>query len=270
MNSSIKIDNNSGIYSIINLINNKIYIGSAINFISRKKIHISFLRNNKHHSSKLQRAYNKYGEENFSFDLIEIVENKLDLIKREQVWIDFLNPEYNICRIAGSRIGSKCSEETKKKICLSTVGDKNGMYGKKHSEESKNKMRLVALNMSEETKRLIANYQIGKKHSQHRIDKSSKSRTGQKRSQETKAKLSKSLKGRIFSDLHKENISKSHKGLQISEKNPFAKTIINLQTGIFYGCVKDAWDSYRLESLSYFTTKLRNSRINNTPFIHAN
>lgn len=105
----------SGIYKIINIINNKIYIGSANNFTSRFGVHRYDLRNNKHHNIYLQRSWNKYGEQNFKFEIIENCKNQ-DLLIREQYYIDTLNPEYNICKIAGSTKGRKMSEEHKKII----------------------------------------------------------------------------------------------------------------------------------------------------------
>ena len=104
----------SGIYKIINVINNKIYIGSASNIENRFATHKNSLRNNKHHSIYLQRSWNKYGDLNFNFEIIEYCE-KLELLNREQYYLDTLNPEYNICKIAGSCLGVKGTPESNQK-----------------------------------------------------------------------------------------------------------------------------------------------------------
>ena len=66
----------SGIYKIINLINGKIYLGSAKNFIRRWTNHKSLLQRNKHDNIHLQRAYNQDGVENFKYEVIEYCEPK--------------------------------------------------------------------------------------------------------------------------------------------------------------------------------------------------
>jgi group I intron endonuclease len=110
-----KISDMSGIYGIRNLVNNKIYIGSAINFRKRKNSHFSALKKNKHHNIYLQRAYNKYGDNNFLFFVIEFCDNAA-LIDREQFYLDQNKSAqreygYNIREIA-SDYGT-CSAETK-------------------------------------------------------------------------------------------------------------------------------------------------------------
>lgn len=102
----------SAIYSISNIINDKIYIGSAIDFKTRKRHHLYKLKNNKHHNIKLQNFVNKHGIDTIIFNIIEIVNIKEDLIKREQYYIDILKPHYNICKIAGSILGIKRSKES--------------------------------------------------------------------------------------------------------------------------------------------------------------
>lgn len=101
----------SGIYQIVNKVNGKSYIGSSINLTWRKTKHFTELRNQKHHSIILQKAFNKYNEDNFEF---KILANTLPehLIKLEQWYIDNLKPEYNVCRIAGSCLGVKRSKES--------------------------------------------------------------------------------------------------------------------------------------------------------------
>ena len=64
-----------GIYKITNLTNNKCYIGSSFNLFNRLHNHKTNLRKNRHHNVYLQRAYNKYGEENFKFEIVEIINN---------------------------------------------------------------------------------------------------------------------------------------------------------------------------------------------------
>ena len=58
-----------GIYKITNNINNKFYIGSSKNITKRFKEHKWRLKNNKHPNNKLQNSWNKYGEENFKFEV---------------------------------------------------------------------------------------------------------------------------------------------------------------------------------------------------------
>lgn len=108
--------NGSGVYMIKNVLNNHKYIGSTKNFKQRLKQHISDLHNNKHHSSYLQAAWNKYGEKHFVFQILETCEPIKDtLIFLEQKYLD-LKPEYNILNVAYSCLGRKFSEEEKKRI----------------------------------------------------------------------------------------------------------------------------------------------------------
>ena len=124
------------IYSIINIVNNKKYVGSAINFEKRKRIHLSDLRNGNHHSILLQRSWEKYGEENFIFVILEEVKNKEDLITREQWWIDNILCEYNIAKTANSSLGIKRREDTIEKI-------RNANLGLKHPEW-RNKIKSIS------------------------------------------------------------------------------------------------------------------------------
>jgi group I intron endonuclease len=150
----------SGIYQIRNLINGKIYIGSAINLKVRKYNHFYDLKNNKHHNIKLQRSYNKYGLDNFSFEILEYIENKSKLIEREQFYFDTIKPHFNISPTAGSTLGVKCSDELKMKLSLSQKGNKT------LSEEHKKRISLLNTGriVSEETKdkfrRLITQYDL--------------------------------------------------------------------------------------------------------------
>jgi group I intron endonuclease len=85
----------TGVYKILNKIKGDFYIGSARHsFSKRKSAHFCQLKQNKHDNSKLQRAVNKYGLENFEFQILEECQPNLCL-EREQYYIDILTPFYN-------------------------------------------------------------------------------------------------------------------------------------------------------------------------------
>lgn len=114
-------DTISCIYGIKNLINGKYYIGQTYDKNYRWAHHKSDLRHNHHHSKHLQYAWNKYGENNFLFFIIEKCTcEKLD--ERESYWIRKLNTYndgYN------QDYGGL------------------GIRGYKHTEEQLNKMRRI-------------------------------------------------------------------------------------------------------------------------------
>lgn len=164
----------SGVYKITCLKNNKLYIGSSKNILNRWKTHKFFLKNNKHINKFLQNAWNKYGEVNFLFEILEVCEESFLLLK-EQYWMDLTNCYnrkigFNACVKADRPLGYKHTKEDKKKmsnikkdqydkklitsnfkhkknfkhsfetiekIKASKIGNKNPMYGKKEDQEHK-------------------------------------------------------------------------------------------------------------------------------------
>lgn len=127
----------TGVYAIRNKINTKLYIGSgAVSVAQRFAQHKSSLRNNKHYSGHLQQAWNKYGEENFEFIVVEECVPE-DCLILEQYYIDYYdvcNPNfgYNSAVTAGSTLGFKFSEEAKTKISIALKGKTKG---RKHTAE---------------------------------------------------------------------------------------------------------------------------------------
>ena len=108
----------SGIYEILNTLNNFRYVGSTVNLNKRFGEHKYLLRNNRHHSYKLQVAWDKYGEKHFKFKVLEYCEPIKDtLLSLEQKYLD-LQPEYNVCQEARNTTGVVFSEERKRKIGL--------------------------------------------------------------------------------------------------------------------------------------------------------
>ena len=163
-----RIKKTSGVYAISNTINNNSYVGSSIDMGKRHSQHIRHLRNNTHINKHLQHAWNKYGEDNFTFTIIEDCACiKEILLEKEQYYLDTLKPVYNICITAGSNFGMVASDETKRKISEShadVTGENNPMFGTVHTEETKHLMREIKLGnqykkgtkLTEESKALIS------------------------------------------------------------------------------------------------------------------
>lgn len=82
-----KIPHLPGIYQIKCISNGKIYIGSAIDMHERCEHHRSSLRRKNHRNAHLQAAWNKHGEENFEFAVLELTESS-NLLQLEQNWLD--------------------------------------------------------------------------------------------------------------------------------------------------------------------------------------
>ena len=103
-----------GIYCIRNIKTNDVYVGASVNIEDRWRRHRRDLKQKKHHSIILQRAYEKYGKESFVFEVL-LECTKEDLIEKENRFLAQLVPKYNICKYANSTLGRKYSDETRKK-----------------------------------------------------------------------------------------------------------------------------------------------------------
>jgi group I intron endonuclease len=111
-------------------VKNYIYIGSAKIFSKRKYEHLRNLKKQIHSNQILQNIFNKYGESELVFSIIEEVDIE-KLIEVEQKYINFYqnNQELklvNILLVAGSTTGYICTEETKEKKRLSMLGKNKG------------------------------------------------------------------------------------------------------------------------------------------------
>ena len=182
----------SAIYKIINLENQKFYVGSTNNIKVRFRQHRKLLRGNRHHCKHLQASWNKYGEKKFTFVVIEEVVNKEDLQAIEERYlVEHVGKEY--CYNTGHsadapwrnapsektpNFGRKWSEELKGRVSTSLKAFYAENYfnhprvGKTHSEETRAKISAAKLanavkpwlgkSRSEETKQKISEAQTGK------------------------------------------------------------------------------------------------------------
>ena len=127
----------------------KIYIGSSKNINKRITYYKSESCKNQ---TKLYNSFKKYGYENHIFEIIEECKFE-DLYLKERYYGELFNVlddnglNLILPKIGENKIG--ISEETRLKMSESKKGDKNIFYGKKHSEETKEKMRKPK---SDETK----------------------------------------------------------------------------------------------------------------------
>ncbi len=109
------IPNKSGVYRLLNTENGMYYIGSANNLRTRKNHHFHKLREKTHANANLQEDYNAFGEKVFKFEIIAFFP-EVELLDKEQLFIDSMKPFYNSAPTAGSMKGFEHSEETKQKI----------------------------------------------------------------------------------------------------------------------------------------------------------
>jgi group I intron endonuclease len=197
-----------GIYKIQHKTSGKFYVGSAKKISRRWIEHVRDLRAQKHFSPKLQKAWNKYGQDAFEFSILEIVEDVHKLLEREQFWLDAtqaVKHGYNSAKTAGSLLGFKHTEETKEKMKQAALGHikseehrKNLSIvntGKKMSAEAREKMRLAKLGKkrpphTEETKALMSAVKMGKTATDEAKAKMSLAKMGRKLSEETKRRMS--------------------------------------------------------------------------------
>lgn len=156
------------IYKILNKVTGDFYVGSTWKELRRRQSeHVSKLRKGNHHSPYLQNSWNKHGEDNFQFQVVEELIFPMEytreyineyLLNQEVYWIGNLNPAYNVCKeIRRGRIGRKKSQQEIDKI-------QEKRKGFKHSLETREKIRLIRLGSrnSEESKRKVSEKLKGK------------------------------------------------------------------------------------------------------------
>jgi len=216
----------TGVYQIRNLVNGKLYIGSAAkSFHVRWYDHKHKLNKGSHHSVRLQRAWNKYGADSFVFEVLLVCEPS-ECLASEQVFLDRLCSHlngYNVCPNAASILGLKRSDKTKEKMSSSQKGKKYGADARANmsaaakksmtperrakiskaarniSEETRAKMREAKKNISDETRAKMSACRKGKRLSDETRQRMSVARKGVKRSAEAIAKSAEGNIGRRHS-----------------------------------------------------------------------
>lgn len=188
----------SGVYVIRNQVNQKVYVGSAVDIGQRWRTHQKKLKAGSHPNRHLQSSWNKYSSASFVFSVLERVEDKSLLIACEQKWMDELsasNPRYGYNKriVAESNLGLIASQETREKLSRSLKGHR-GTVGRKQPPEEieRRRQKLIgrkrekpAKPWSQESRDKLSRSLRGKKHDWHQV-----------LSETTKQKISRSLKAR--------------------------------------------------------------------------
>jgi group I intron endonuclease len=243
------------IYKAINTINKKVYIGQTTRcFDRRKKQHIISSKNGS--KVKFHLAINKYGEENFCWEILcDCYDLKqLNIMEEFYIWkLNSTNKEYGYnIKFGGGNF--KLSQETKNKI-----GEKS--KGRRHSYESRIKMSesrrgenhfRFGKQLTDDHKKKLSIAKTGYKHSESSKLKMSISRMGEKNvnygkrfnmSQETKNKISNSLSGpknHMWGKKHSEETRNKMREKSIGRIPGTAKKVIDTSTGRIFNSAKEA------------------------------
>lgn len=237
------------IYKIINVVNNKFYVGSTTNKKVRFRQHRNLLRGNRHHCKHLQASWNKYGEDKFEFVVVEIVSEGMSLQQVEDIYLlqhvgqpmcynsgySSDAPWRNAPPQATPNFGKVMAQQQKEKISEALKEFYAADYfnhprvGKKHTEETKLKIKQnraptagenhyrYGKTLSDETKAKIGAAQRGKPKAE-----------GRKVSKEGLLKIRENIKsGRS----HKHWIGRKHTE---EAKEKMSKTVFVMPDGILF------------------------------------
>ncbi len=191
-----------GVYIIRCVKNGSYYIGRSFQIAKRWYAHERALERGIHANRILQRTYDKYGIDTFEFEILEECEDKEDLIRLEQEWIDicFKDPQcMNLASssLGGASFGRKLSDETKRKIGLGHLGKSRNFvpttqYIQKQIERTKNLWQDPEYRQKVTDARKKSGYVVTEEMRQ----KMSKQRKGRVLSEEWKRKLGDSQRGK--------------------------------------------------------------------------
>ena len=159
------------IYKIACEKDRRFYIGASTNPHNRRLEHFNHLRKNKHHNIFLQRAFNKYGEESFTYTVLESFEDEEVMWKREEELLEELSNTYNMMPggIRGPRMygkdnpkyGKPISEQQRRLQSEAMSGEKHPQFGKSYYSKGD---QQVVLTKEEAESYLVNGWTKGRIH----------------------------------------------------------------------------------------------------------
>lgn len=184
------MNTNIGVYEIRNTLNGHRYIGSTVDYKERIQIHQHQLQEGTHHCTYLQNAWNKYGEDTFTFSMLVMAPRKM-IRKIEQMFLD--NPDLY-----------------KYNINMKASGGRNKGYH--HTQKTRRKMSRIA-----NEKDRIPSGTKGMKKTPAQLRRMSEASRGRKKSSEEIEKIRQSTierwkKGELGTPEILEKISKANRG----------------------------------------------------------
>ena len=200
-----------GIYQIKSKQNNRVYVGSSKNIRTRWRDHRSALRKNRHGNQPLQNAWNKYGEESFQLEILEIVEGEREILwEREKYWLDIQTKMVNVYNVAEQIGGGNLGPEVIQKIRQSSIQywqTHDGYWkGRKRTEENIQKSRKGLLLYYETHDVWNKGKKLGPQTEEHKR-KNSEANMGRIIPEETRRKTSATLMGHPVSDETRQKLS---------------------------------------------------------------
>jgi len=216
------------IYSIKNVITNHIYIGQTNDISKRFSAHRRELIRNVHTNIQMQNSFNKYGMDNFIFEIIETdIICPLVIDFKERFYIKLyksMNKEFGFNRESGGNKNKTVCKEVRQRKSENMKGSKHFLFGVKGSNHPR----------------------TGKKHTEEWKKRFSEIRMGHKHSEATKRLITKSRIGHL---------------------NPASRKVINTVTGEIFLTLNDAAKSINM-NVNTLGGKLRKSKNNtNLKFI---
>lgn len=212
-----------GIYVIIHVKSGKVYIGkTAVHLHRRWKNHRANLRAGRHANEHLQRAWNKYGEDAFRFQVLEYcpIERLND---REKHHIAIYKRRGMCFNIMDGGEGSPLSEETRKKLSEQHKGKKRPPF----TDQARQNMSMAhkGLRFTDEHRRNLSNALKNRPPlSPETLRRMSEAQKGRHPTEESRRKMSESHKN--ISNETRQKISDAGKGRKHSEETRKRMSVI--------------------------------------------
>lgn len=129
----------------MNVVNGHTYVGStSTSFEKRWYGHIIALKGKYHPNRYLQRAWDKYKQNSFVFESLQVLTDASEILASEQIWIDALLPEYNLAPVAGSTRGYRYNLESST-IDKMKEQRQDPIYRKQQSDKQKSVMQDLSI-----------------------------------------------------------------------------------------------------------------------------